>query len=207
MGRVRIGDGSLDKVIGGSAVFCTTDKGCGPCPDGSNPPIERTRIAPESVLAVSGGTDGTSGSISGHPLEEFCKTSPPPSFCPDGPPAADAGGSGARLASVQMAQCSPPPDDEFCPRYRDYLAWGYQHRNDSLTQELAYEVVRRMTELKPFAPDELLDDVEVYIQTFGTYATVDEPGNVPSSGPPAARLGIATMAMYAYCGIPLDATS
>jgi hypothetical protein len=78
MGRARVGDGVVDAIISGSAYFCTTEKGCGPCPDGSDPIIQPVRLAPDSLFAVTGGTDGTNGTVSGHPLEEFCLPSPPP---------------------------------------------------------------------------------------------------------------------------------
>jgi hypothetical protein len=78
-GFARISDGSVDDANLAPAYFCTTAKGCGPCPDGSSPSVHPARLAPASILAVSGGTDGTTGTVSGHALEEFCNASPPPS--------------------------------------------------------------------------------------------------------------------------------
>jgi hypothetical protein len=72
-GRVRIGDGEVDDLVRGGADYCLTSKGCGPCPDGSEPSINPTPISSVAVLAVSGGTDGTNGAVSGHALEEFCE--------------------------------------------------------------------------------------------------------------------------------------
>ncbi|HEY2915987.1 MAG TPA: hypothetical protein VGI98_02115 [Candidatus Limnocylindrales bacterium] len=79
-GYARVGDGHVDDTGLAPGYFCTTDKGCGPCPDGSDPSIQPVRLAPQSVLAVSGGTDGTTGTVSGHDLDEFCQASPPPSM-------------------------------------------------------------------------------------------------------------------------------
>ena len=130
MGRVRVGDGIVDVIVRDSAVFCTTDKGCGPCPDGSDPPIDPTQLSADFVLAVSGGTEGTNGTISGHPLEEFCKQTPRPSTdeCPDpnAPPVALVDRPIALLGELEIAQgdCAtpeptrtPPPDpcDSGCP--------------------------------------------------------------------------------------------
>ena len=72
-GHLRIGDGTVDMVVPGTSLVCTTDKGCGPCPDGQKPSIQPARLGATSLLAVSGGTDGASAVVSGHPLEEFCK--------------------------------------------------------------------------------------------------------------------------------------
>ena len=76
-GHGRIGDGTVDSTDLSVAYFCTTDRGCGPCPDGSDPSIHPTRLAPESVLAINGGTERTEGAVSGHDLAEYCKASPP----------------------------------------------------------------------------------------------------------------------------------
>ena len=85
-GRVRVSDGTTDVIVRDSAAFCTTDKGCQPCPDGSPPEIEVSRLAPDSVLAVGGGTDGTNGTVSGHSLDEFCKKTPKPTPPRTAPP-------------------------------------------------------------------------------------------------------------------------
>jgi len=114
MGRARVGDGQTDVVVPGVAYFCTTDKGCGPCPDGSDPSIDRTPLSSNFVLAISGGTDGTNGTVSGHPLEEFCDETPPPSDCPDpnAPPDALVGRPLAVVGGLEVAQgedCETPP--------------------------------------------------------------------------------------------------
>ena len=57
--------------------------------------------------------------------------------------------------------------------------------------------------MRPYAPDFLLDDVDLYISVYGTYATAPEPVNVPIVGPQAAGIAEAFMAKNAYCGINL----
>jgi len=123
-GRVRIGDGNVDGVIRGSAVFCTTDKGCGPCPDGQAPTVQRERLAPESVLAVSGGTDGTNGTVSGHPLEEFCKRSPSP---------------------------SPSGKSEFCKRWEAFIDWA-RDSGDDIDRVKAAAIVMFFKGMREVAP-------------------------------------------------------
>jgi hypothetical protein len=59
--------------------------------------------------------------------------------------------------------------------------------------------------MKPYAPAHLIDDVDLYIRVYGTYATAPAseplPINVPIVGPEAAGIANAFMAMNAYCGI------
>ena len=171
-GRARVGDGTVDEIVAGSATFCITDKGCGPCPDGSDPTINPTPLAGVSVLAVSGGTDGTNGTVSGHPLEEFCQPTP------------------------------KPTEDEFCKRWRALLDWGAQNTDIELTQPWAAEIARQSQDMRPFAPYDLIDDVDSYIRVYGAYASVPEPVNVPFVGPDAASIGIAFQAINDYCLAP-----
>ena len=174
-GRVRISDGDVDQVIMGNASFCTTDKGCGPCPDGSDPTIEQVKLVGDSLIAVSGGTDGTNGTVSGHALEEFCLPTPSP---------------------------SSSPDDEFCRRWDALLAWMQQYAGSDfeLTQPWAAEIHRQSSELLlPVAPPEMVQYVNVYITVYGKYAFNPEPINVPIVGPDAANLGTAFFAIYNYC--------
>jgi hypothetical protein len=173
-GRARVGDGTVDEVIAGSAMFCTTDKGCGPCPDGSDPSIQPTPLSAVSILAVSGGTDGTNGTVSGHPLEEFCQPTP------------------------------EPTEDEFCKRWRALLEWGAQHTGTpyELTQPWAAEIARQSQEMRPYAPNHLIDDVDTYIRVYGAYAALPTHMNVPFVGPDAAYIGIAFTAMNDYCLTP-----
>jgi hypothetical protein len=173
-GRVRLSDGDVDTVIMGNASFCTTDKGCGPCPDGSDPTIEQVKLVGDSLLAVSGGTDGTNGTVSGHALEEFCLPTPSP---------------------------SSSPDDEFCRRWQALLDWmlPYVDTDYELSQPWAAQITEKSIYMREVAPPEMLQHVDVYIQAYGTYASAPEPANVPLAGPYAAALGTAFYAIYNYC--------
>jgi hypothetical protein len=108
-GHARLGDGTVDSTELGPGFFCTTDQGCGPCPDGSAPAIQPTRLAPESILAISGGTDGTTGTVSGHPLDEYCHTSPPPTLATGAVQVKDIRDIGGhQVTFVDMVSCDGP---------------------------------------------------------------------------------------------------
>jgi hypothetical protein len=101
---------------------------------------------------------------------------------------------------------SPPPSDdankdEFCRRYRAMLDWAEQFVDTDyeLSQPWAAEIARRSQDMRPYAPEHLLDDVDLYIRVYGTYATAPEPINVPIVGPDAAGIADAFFAMDAYC--------
>jgi hypothetical protein len=201
-GRVRIGDGSVDAIGGG--IYCTTAKGCGPCPDGSSPSVVPTPLASDWALAVSGGTDGANGFVSGHPLEEFCQKTP--EACPDGPgtdagtrPIALLGGS----APIAQADCTPEPtDDAFCGRYRAYVAWA-QTAGDDITRAKSAEVERRFIDMQPYAPAELAQYVDLMIEIYGTFARAPDPVQVPITGQlPLELIPEALRSMHAYCGMP-----
>ena len=204
-GRPRLGDGKgVDTTLLAEAVFCTRLDGCPPCPTDPNAQ-QYPKLAPESTLAISGGMDGTHGTISGEKLPP-CESAPP-SFCPTGPSAADDGGSVAFVTWIETAPCSPPPD-EFCNKYRDYVAWGEALGPDTdVTQELAREIARRFKDMQPVAPEELRDDVVLVFAIYATFGRVPEPWNVPGAGHIAGPSGMAKLpgalkAMHAYCGIP-----
>ena len=173
-GRARLGNGDVDAVIPGSASFCTTDKGCGPCPDGSPPNIEQVRLVGDSIIAVSGGTDGTNGTVSGHELEEFCQATPSP---------------------------SSSPDDEFCRRWQALLDYMQQYADTEfeLTQPWAAAITEKSIYMREVAPPEMLQHVGVYVRAYGIYASLPEPYNLPFSGPDAANLGTAFFTIYNYC--------
>jgi hypothetical protein len=216
-GRGRVGDGAVDMVVAGTAMFCTTDKGCGPCPDGSKPPIQPVRLVNTFLLAVSGGTDGTNGFVSGHPLEEFCK--PSPQVCESGgAPAAvgDLPTLGVLIVSrsVTAAGDCPTPsptDDEFCRRWRDFLDWA-RGQGDDITRERAAEIVERFVAMQPVAPAEMVPHVKAVILTYRTFAQA--PGNegplpiqVPLTGLTADRMYHALLAIDGYCGTNAFPTS
>lgn len=172
-GRARIGDGTRDEVIRGSVAFCVTDRGCGPCPDGSQPSIAVTPLASASVLAVSGGTDGTSGSVSGHALEEFCQPTP------------------------------SPTDDAFCIRYREYVAWassaGDEITREAAT-EIERRFID-MQPYAPGHLVEYVDLMILIYGTFARAPDpiqVPLTGQLPLH-----RIPEALSAMHGHCGIPL----
>jgi hypothetical protein len=71
-GHARMSDGAgHDYLIGDSGTFCTLSKGC-VCPGSSGEPpplpLEGDRVA----LAVTGGSKGATGTLSGTSLDDFC---------------------------------------------------------------------------------------------------------------------------------------
>ena len=73
-GHARLGDTvDLQDYVLGSRSFCTKDGGCA-CPPGTafsgTPP---TPLSTETLLAVTGGPDGTTGTVTGHPIEDLCR--------------------------------------------------------------------------------------------------------------------------------------
>jgi hypothetical protein len=81
-GHARLADpmSRLDFVVNAGGTFCTRDGGC-ECPPGSvfsgAPP---TPLSAESALAVTGGGDGTKGTITATSLEKFCAPQPTPGY-------------------------------------------------------------------------------------------------------------------------------
>jgi hypothetical protein len=71
-GHVRLNDDLIDETMPSGQYFCTKDGGCN-CPDGKPPPFPVTNLAPGFVIAVSGGSQGSGGTVSGIKLEDFCK--------------------------------------------------------------------------------------------------------------------------------------
>lgn len=175
-GHLRLSDGSADLVLHESALFCIAGRDCTKvCPGGDPPPPTDATIGSEVLIATSGSIDGSLGTARGIDLPD-CE-SPSPSS----------------------------ESDEFCLRYRDYVAWAESMSEDTeITQTLAAEIARRFDDMWPVAPDELKDDVELVWTIYATFAGIDEPYNIPATGQVAGieRLGEALMTMHAYCGIP-----
>jgi hypothetical protein len=170
-GRVRVGDGTVDAVVRGSAAFCTTSKGCGPCPDGGAPTIQRERLSPDSILAVSGGTDGTNGTVSGHPLEEFCKRSPSP---------------------------SPSGKSEFCKRWEAYIDWA-RDSGDDIDRVKAAAIVMFFKGMREVAPAAMAPHVEAIITTYERYATAPDEIHVPLAGQTATAMYQGLLAIDTHC--------
>ena len=181
-GNARLNDRALDTTELTDAWFCVEGRDCEPrCPEdvASMPRLQGT-VRDIVAVASSGGVDGTIGRATGRDLrDEPCETPPPT------PP-------------------SPKPtEDEFCKRYRAMLEWAAQYTDTDfeLSQPWAAEIARRSQDMRPYAPEHLIDDVDLYIRVYGTYASAPEPVNVPIVGPDAAGIATAFLAMNAYCGI------
>src|SRR5262249_28970678 len=129
------------------------------CPNGEQPPAIRATVGAALAVASSGGMDGTIGQAVGKDVDDACESPGP----------------------------SASQDDEFCNRYRAMLAWAAPHQGD-VTQSVAGEVARRMREMRPYAPPQLLADVDLYIRVYGKFATAPEPEHIPIVGPEAAGI-------------------
>ena len=71
-GHGRLGDGTVDEPSLGASTYCVRDGGCD-CPDGSGPPGPPPLDGDNSLLALTGGPDGTTGTVQGRRLEDVCK--------------------------------------------------------------------------------------------------------------------------------------
>ncbi len=73
-GYARLHDeGGTDSNALDDTDFCTSSKGC-ECPQGSNyegPPLQR--LTGRVFVAITGGSDGSSGVVAGMSLQDFCK--------------------------------------------------------------------------------------------------------------------------------------
>jgi hypothetical protein len=174
-GRARVGDGTADVVINGPILFCTSEDGCeSDCPSDAVLPVDRVPLRPDALLAVSGGTDGTSGFISGTSLAEECPTPQP----------------------------SPSEPDEFCRLWRSYLDWAEEEERAAheLDRALAATVVMQFRGMLPSAPAELADDVDAVIETYATFAGAPDPFQVPLSGLDAEAMYAGLLAIDGHCG-------
>ncbi|HEX8025186.1 MAG TPA: basic secretory protein-like protein, partial [Candidatus Limnocylindrales bacterium] len=170
-GHGRLSDGSIDTTDVQDVWYCIDGHTCSTqCTPGTGPDIAGG-LAPLFALAISGALDGTIATVEAKDIKDVCQT-PQPS----------------------------PTDDEFCIRYRAFLAWAAPYQGD-VTQTVAAGVAQRMQDMRPVAPAQLLPDVDLYIKVYGTYAKVPEPYNLPMVGPDAAGIANAFMAMNQYCGI------
>ena len=100
---------------------------------------------------------------------------------------------------------SPTPDrkKEFCDRYVALLRWlvSQLDTDNELTRPWAAEIARRTADMRPYAPQELLEHVDLVYRVYNTYATAPDPVQIPIVGPDAAKLPVAAAAMDGYCGI------
>jgi hypothetical protein len=179
VGHARLSDGILDTTAIEDAWYCVANHDCEPkCPDDALPIVIRGTINARFLLALAGGLDGTTATIEGVDVIS---------------------------ADESDEECDPeePAEDEFCKRYRDYVAWAESQDSD-ISQGQAAEIARRFEDMWPVAPPELKEWVELVFTIYATFAGIEEPYNIPVTG---HVLGIqylpdALQTMHAYCGIP-----
>ncbi len=117
-------------------------------------------------------------------------------------------GSGPAVVLFHVAEATPEPSlpsatdgGEFCQRYRDYWSWALT-QGDDVTRAAAAEIERRFRDMRPYAPAQLLADVDLMIDIYGTFATAPEPYQIPITGQKGLEhLPQALNAMHAYCGM------
>ncbi len=117
-------------------------------------------------------------------------------------------GSGPATVLFHVTEATPIPSlpaatdgGEFCRRYRDYWSWALAQGED-VTRANAAEIERRFRDMRPYAPTQLLADVDLVIDIYGTFASAPEPFHIPIAGQHGAeRLPAALNAMHAYCGM------
>ena len=180
VGHARMSDGILDTTVLEDVWYCVVGHSCEPpCPGDGPAPVVRGTINARFLMALAGGMDGTTASIEGVDVPDKV----------DGEPCEEP----------------EPSDDEFCKRYRDYVAWAEALGPDAdVTQALAAEVARRFEGMWPVAPAELKQWVELVFTIYATFAGIEEPYNIPITGQVSGiqHLPEALQTMHAYCGIP-----
>jgi hypothetical protein len=178
-GHGRLSDGAIDTTDLGDVTFCVVGHQCtSSCPNGDQAPPTAGTIAPEFALAMSGALDGTLATVEAKDLKEACET-PHPSATPS----------------------------EFCQQYRDLLIWWKRNPSTTTvpTKEWSGEIVNRSLAMYHVAPPEMQPWVAIVFRTYATYTDVNVYADIPASGPSAADLPQAGMAMDAYCGIKRNA--
>ena len=178
-GHGRLADGTIDTTVVQDVWYCVTGHTCEPKCAGDGPAVVvRGEISPRFGFALAGGLTGATASIQGVNLPE----EDPDKECEE-----------------------EEENDEFCRRYRDYVAWAESLGEDAdVTREMAGEVARRFEGMYPVAPEELKKWVELVFTIYATYAGFEEPYNIPITGQVSGieNLPEALMTMHAYCGIP-----
>lgn len=108
---------------------------------------------------------------------------PTPTASPTAPPSAD-------------------PKTEFCNRYRAMLTWWWYDADlPAGSQSWAAEIVRRLLDMRPYAPANLLGAVDIHIGLYRATATYSGPELAREAAPWAAQMPVAVAALDAYCGI------
>jgi hypothetical protein len=79
-GHVRVWGSGVDDQPVTDTYYCIAAAGCS-CPAGQHyegPPLKDLRPAPTPAIALTGGQDGVSATISGEMTKRYCKPGPPP---------------------------------------------------------------------------------------------------------------------------------
>jgi hypothetical protein len=180
-GHARLGDGTIDTTTIEDAWFCIEDHKCqSDCPGDGPAQVFRGTLDPRFLFALAGGLTTTTATIEGVKYEPHDPCDTP-----------------------------EPTNDDFCTKYRDYVAWTQTLGPEpDITQALAAEVATRFDDMYPVAPAQLKDWVALVWKIYATFAGNPEPRNVPLTGQVAgiAKLPDALHAMHAYCGIPWPAS-
>lgn len=78
-GSARLSDGSIDLVLPAHSAFCTDQAACeSTCPDGTAMVPAPAKLGSASVIAITGGTQGSDLAAVGLNLDAFCKPRPSP---------------------------------------------------------------------------------------------------------------------------------
>ncbi len=172
-GHGRLSDGSVDTTSLGGVWFCIEGHKCEKkCENAPEPPPYVDTLSNSVTIASTGGPDGVVGTATGKDLEKDCETPTPSATA-----------------------------DEFCSRYRDYVAWAKSNGSDDITKPLAGEIANRFIDMKPYAPPELATHVALMISVYSTYASAPPYIDLPMVGPDAAHIPEALTAMSNYCHV------
>jgi hypothetical protein len=185
-GHVRINDGHVDLTDVADGWFCISGHSCeAKCPGGEQPPPIAGTLSPTIVVASSGGIDGTIGTAEGKDLKDLEN---------------ECGAAGAPTEE-------PADQGAFCQQYRDLLIWWKHNPTDVVPppKEWAGEILARSVALYHVAPPEMRQWAAIVARTYAIYVDVNVYADIPASGPGAAQLPQAGMAMDAYCGVTRDA--
>jgi hypothetical protein len=178
-GHARLRAGALDQPVHGSMTYCVEGHDCSKTCPGQPEKPPLPTIAASMTLALSGGSEGLVGKITATAVDDV------------------------------KCETPEPTDDQFCVKYRDYVAWTQSLGPDpDITQALAAEVAYRFDDMYPVAPSQLKDYVALVWAIYSTFAEISEPVNIPATGQVGgiSKLPDALMAMHAYCGIPWPAS-
>ncbi len=89
-----------------------------------------------------------------------------------------------------------PPDDQFCALFQDLVNFANQDFSDVTTW--ATEIVRRLNEMRPIAPAELLGDVDTMLRVYTAVAAAADILVLIQTVEPFPQ---ATAEIGAFCGI------